>query len=95
MPVYEYRCPDGHVTEQSFLMAEKPKTIECGWCGETAPWIPSRFQAWPEVCNRAAIDRPADIFHGTPLADSDGVNQHAYQSKKAFSLGDLGARKAS
>jgi len=37
----------------------------------------------PETGKRV-IDSVKDIFSGTPLADSDGINQSTYESKKAM-----------
>lgn len=30
MPRYDFKCPDGHVVEREFRMAEVPDTVECG-----------------------------------------------------------------
>jgi predicted nucleic acid-binding Zn ribbon protein len=36
VPLYAYRCPSGHVTDELFSMAAKPESIACA-CGLPAP----------------------------------------------------------
>lgn len=36
MPLYDYRCPEGDVFEQFFTMQDKPDTVSCPRCGQTA-----------------------------------------------------------
>jgi putative FmdB family regulatory protein len=36
MPTYEFRCPDGHVTEQFHRISDAPSAVECATCGATA-----------------------------------------------------------
>lgn len=36
MPLYEYECSDGHVTEQYFYKALSLRTIKCEACGMKA-----------------------------------------------------------
>ena len=36
MPLYEYRCPEDDVFEVFFRMHDKPDTVACPQCGQTA-----------------------------------------------------------
>ena len=36
MPTYEYRCPNGHVTEKFAKISEATSQIPCGVCGAVA-----------------------------------------------------------
>ena len=37
MPIFEYRCADGHRAEELFLGTEQPfNAVECPYCGKTA-----------------------------------------------------------
>jgi len=36
MPLYDYRCPEGDVVEKFFSMHDKPDTVSCPQCGQTA-----------------------------------------------------------
>ena len=36
MPLYDYRCPEGEVFEAFFLMHDKPDTVSCPRCGQSA-----------------------------------------------------------
>lgn len=36
MPLYDYRCPSGDMSEVFFAMHEKPDTIPCPQCDQTA-----------------------------------------------------------
>lgn len=36
MPLYDYRCPTGEVFEAFFTIADKPDTLDCPSCGQSA-----------------------------------------------------------
>jgi putative FmdB family regulatory protein len=36
MPIYEYRCADGHVTERLELLSKKVDSVPCPNCGAVA-----------------------------------------------------------
>jgi len=51
MPLHEFKCPCGHVTEDLFKVNEKPDFIPCEECGEQADsilsmpaWMPPQFK---------------------------------------------------
>jgi hypothetical protein len=83
MPIYEYVCPDGHKT--SSIEKVGVKTLLCRVCALEAhltPSVPSFKLSWvPTVCDSAK-----DIWEGTPLEGTDGVNELQYEYKKLFSL---------
>lgn len=39
MPISDYECPDGHITEHIFKIADKPKHTRCSKCGKQAKSI--------------------------------------------------------
>lgn len=40
MPLYDYKCPAGDVSEVFFTMQEKPDAIACPLCGKQATSMP-------------------------------------------------------
>jgi predicted nucleic acid-binding Zn ribbon protein len=48
MPIYEYECPDGHITEQvkSIKVSDRARNNDvCGTCNKKAKIVPSRSGA--------------------------------------------------
>ena len=41
MPVYTFKCPTGHTSDQLHPMAEKPVFVNCPTCGKPSRSIPS------------------------------------------------------
>lgn len=41
MPLYEYRCPDGHITSDIRRICVRDEPCTCSTCGEAAKLIPS------------------------------------------------------
>jgi putative FmdB family regulatory protein len=84
MPIYEYECKRGHVSESlaaSFEGAEDE--LQCPHCdGYAVRRIssPNVKLAWVPVM----IDSTKEIWDGTPLEGTDGVNQVHYKSDKLF-----------
>jgi putative FmdB family regulatory protein len=82
MPIYEFKCPDGHVTE-ILASVEHDKVRVCD-CGKYSKQIPSlttfRFAGRP-VINDAGGDDP---WEGTPLAGMGEPNVLTYKSDKLF-----------
>lgn len=54
MPVYEYQCKAGHVTESMQLLAEKAAHIRCPTCGKRARPI---LSATPGHVRNPAVPR--------------------------------------
>lgn len=48
MPLYEYRCEKGHVTEQLRLLRFRKRKARCGQCGQPASVVLSipRIASW-------------------------------------------------
>jgi len=82
MPLYEYRCPNGHIQEDIVIrFADAKASIPCP-CGEEATRLfgrPNFKLGWVPVVNDSG-----DVWDGTPLADVDKVNPLTYKSKKLF-----------
>lgn len=36
MPIYEFRCPEGHGFDASFAMAKRPDELVCPTCGQSS-----------------------------------------------------------
>ena len=82
MPLNDYKCRSGHITEywHQFIREVTPK-IECPECGKEAYKLMScpNFQlSWAKVPN----DSGKDIWAGTPLEGTDGINELTYKSYK-------------
>jgi predicted nucleic acid-binding Zn ribbon protein len=70
VPRYDFRCPAGHVTEQTFAMAEVPPCIECPDC--PAPDASSMESLeGPEIAYRVYQAPAAIHFHGSGFYQTD------------------------
>ena len=74
MPLYEYVCPEGHVTEQKGALDQA--TIECAYCKQEArrrPAYLSQGVRFPGVGFTRTVIPPAqprpDTIHGEPQDD--------------------------
>ena len=80
MPLYEYICDEGHVTERLYNRFEdSPKESKCE-CGEKSMKIASRAQfkcGWVPTYVDAK-----NGWAGTPLEGTDGKNRLTYKSDK-------------
>jgi len=80
MPMYEYLCERSHVTEQLRALEDRSKPCACKVCGLEAKRVASRCSfalGWvPIVCDSAK-----DVWQGTPLDGTDGINEMHYKSK--------------
>jgi putative FmdB family regulatory protein len=51
MPNYDYECEDGHITEVTCSISNKPETITCPECTKTAKYIISGCMLNnPDIC---------------------------------------------
>lgn len=48
MPIYEYRCACGHVTEELRRIGERGTSAACEHCGSTASLVISRTHSPPD-----------------------------------------------
>lgn len=94
MPIYEYRCGAGHMSEQVVVRArDRATSVACTTCGAPAPYVPSRFSGYiNDYDHRAVITETADMFVGTPLAD--GMEpcrefKQSYNKKPFIELSEL------
>lgn len=83
MPLYEYLCTNDHWTETTHPYPP-PGEVRC-YCGAQAERMASTFGTYAcrdGVTAPPEIDNVDDIYHGTGLEGSDGVNQFYYESTK-------------
>lgn len=88
MPRYDYVCPNGHVTERTFAMADMPTHVECD-----APMDPedaAGFRLSEPICGQEArrlLTPPAAIhFHGPGFYATDVKG--AQQRRRRPNAGD-------
>ena len=81
MPIYEYICELGHVTEEIYPSLEaSPVEAQCPHCDGYNIRIvsaPSFKLGWVPVVNDSGR-----VWDGTPLEGTDGKNPLYYKSKK-------------
>lgn len=91
MPLFDYKCPCGvAIRDQHFSSwRDVPADIPCPVCDQRAAKQYGSPQVWGAICDRALIG--AEIFEGTPLEGTDGVNPDLspgepgyYESTKAM-----------
>lgn len=90
MPLYDYACPDDHWFE-SRLDYPPPAEQPCPGCGAPARRMASRFSGVILGGQHQAAYDSADMWHGTGLEGTDGVNPMYYESEKIQV--DLGASR--
>jgi len=83
MPIYEFRCPNGHLSEEIWhLASDAPHEIDCPYCTNGAYRIISKpiFHC-PEIDQKTGRKIfKGDPFEGTPLEGTDGVNEVQYDA---------------
>jgi len=89
MPIYIYRCPVGHEHEEIVSYKERVDRRLCNVCYEVAKLVPScptfRFR---DADHMPIMTDAKDIWEGTPLEGTDGINQAEHVSMTAqFDLG--------
>ena len=81
MPTYEFRCVHcQRVSEELFLIADRPPFIPCPHCGSEAQRAisaPAVYFAWA----LPAVDKP---FEGTGFDGAEGPNPETYKSTKTL-----------
>ena len=89
MPTYEYVCDQGHRSERVRLIDDRHDPLDCDFCGcatKLAVSMPQLGLYWhpdlQEHRSKAMIDNVQDIWEGTGLEDSDGINPELYKSDK-------------
>ena len=93
MPIYEYRCPDGHVFEVFQKMADAPREV-CDVCGKG----PVEKVLYP-----VSVHFKGSGFYSTDYgrggrkkaeASGDGASESGGSEKKADSDSSAGEKKA-
>jgi len=85
MPIYEYRCQQGHVKEEfTHLAVDAPSMIQCSQCLGPAAKIPSSPTMMMSWKDRPPITGFDNIFEGTKHVGKgyDGKNRATYRSDK-------------
>ena len=55
MGIYEYQCPNGHVTEKMQSMSDRQRPVTCDHCAEMAQFIVSATPTTFHANDRKAI----------------------------------------
>ena len=82
MPIREYRCPEGHLSEGIYGRGLEPTSIQCPACHSyavkiaSAPafalsWVPATYDV-------------KDVWEGTPLAGGGEPNKFTYKGDSIF-----------
>lgn len=84
MPIYEYQCKNGHRYEEIVLAGDEahnpPLCPQCLNGGKRRVSSPYFKLSWiPTV-----VDSAKEIWSGTPLEGTDGINSVHYKSDKIF-----------
>ena len=84
MPIYEFLCPEGHLTEHWWHLADEARREVVCRCGMQACRIVSMpafhvAETDPETGLKVFRGNP---WEGTPLEDDDGINPAHYKSDK-------------
>jgi hypothetical protein len=76
MPIREYRCDEGHTTEEIYGMGKEPAEIQCPMCELTATKIVSICAS--RIFGGCQTYDVKDVWEGTPLA---GMGEPSLQEK--------------
>lgn len=89
MPRFDYYCYDCEAIESNVSQPYPPANFRECECGHASVRLAPRVTVWDSWENRPPIDDPKEIFRDMPgLADSDGINQVQYKSKRStFEMG--------
>ena len=78
MPLYEYQCVEGHVTERFRLMECRDSPVDCAHCGRLA----LRQLSVPAV---RIVDRPPGFWRrDRDCGPSSGPAIHTWDSERRF-----------
>ncbi len=65
MAIYEYQCPEGHVTTHMSTFADKPTTVKCEHCDKAAEFVVSATPTTFHANDRKAIKGATISRRGT------------------------------
>lgn len=74
MPLYDYRCPQGHFFEQLAPIAAREQQ-DCPVCGQPSPKIPSRITLVGQASPGPAMDQMPQTWRGTHEGHPEYVGQ--------------------
>ena len=74
MPLYDYRCPQGHIFEQLVPIAAREQQ-DCPVCGQLSPKIPSRVTLGGQASPGLAMEQMPQTWRGTYEGHPEYVGQ--------------------
>jgi putative FmdB family regulatory protein len=74
MPLYDYRCPQGHAFEQMAPLAERARQ-DCPACGQVSEKIPSRISLGGRADPGPAMEQMPQTWRGTYEGHPDYLGQ--------------------
>jgi len=74
MPLYDYRCPQGHFFEQMAPIAARERQ-DCPACGQTGAKIPSRVSLGGQASPGAGMEQMPQTWRGTYEGNPEYVGQ--------------------
>ncbi len=74
MPLYDYRCPQGHIFEQMVPMAAAERQA-CPACGQASAKIPSRVSLGGQASAGLAAEQMPQTWRGTYEGNPEYVGQ--------------------
>lgn len=95
MPVYEFRCPDGHETEEQHSFDSVPKQTKC-FCGKEArrcivfPGIHFRGEGW--TCSGEHYNTDSENCKNPNPVTTDPFEYHEWRMAKEVEQKNRGKR---
>jgi putative FmdB family regulatory protein len=74
MPLYDYRCPQGHFFEQMAPIAARERQ-ECPACGQTGEKVPSRVSLGGQAGPGPSMEQMPQTWRGTYEGNPEYVGQ--------------------
>src|ERR1700685_2430901 len=74
MPLYDYRCPQGHAFEQMATLAERARP-DCPACGQVSEKIPSRISLRGRADPGPAMGQMPQTWRGTYEGNPEYLGQ--------------------
>ena len=74
MPLYDYRCPDGHLFEQVAPIAARDRQ-DCPVCGQASGKIPSRITLGGHASPGLSMEQMPQTWRGTYEGNREYVTQ--------------------
>jgi putative FmdB family regulatory protein len=74
MPLYDYRCPQGHFFEQMAPIAARERQ-DCPACGQTGEKVPSRVSLGGQASPGLSMEQMPQTWRGTYEGNPEYVGQ--------------------